>query len=113
MTIDKRDFDANRPLLQDTDTNQETHERSLEPSRLRSGSRHSRSTVDDGLGLRGDDGLLSDVVEELVERDRVKMHKEVIRVFSFGWGVVTWYEILPFLAVSVKLVIICGLSTGS
>jgi hypothetical protein len=31
---------------------------------------------------------LSDVVEEIVERDRQKMQKEVTRVLSFGWGVV-------------------------
>lgn len=85
MTIDKRDFDANRPLLQDIDAEQDTTDRSAEPSR-----RHSRSSGD-GLGLRSDDGLLSDVVEEIVERDRRKMQKEVIRVLSFGWGVITWY----------------------
>jgi hypothetical protein len=85
MTIDKRDFDANRPLLQDIDAEQDTADRSVEQSR-----RHSRSSGNDGL-LRSDDGLLSDVVEEIVERDRRKMQKEVTRVLSFGWGVVTWY----------------------
>ncbi|KAJ5456767.1 hypothetical protein N7530_012041 [Penicillium desertorum] len=83
MTIDKRDFDANRPLLQDIDAEQDTADRSVERSR-----RHSRSSGNDGL-LRSDDGLLSDVVEEIVERDRRKMQKEVTRVLSFGWGVVT------------------------
>ncbi|KAJ5121465.1 Major facilitator superfamily domain general substrate transporter [Penicillium bovifimosum] len=89
MTIDKRDFDANRPLLQDVDAGHDTNERTPEASRLRPGSRHSRSSADDGLGLRTDDGLLSEVVEELVERDRLRMQKEVIRVLSFGWGVIT------------------------
>jgi hypothetical protein len=91
MTIDKRDFDANRPLLKDINAEQDTTDRSAEPSRLRSVSRNSRSSGNDGLGLRSDDGLLSDVVEELVERDRRRMQKEVIRVLSFAWGVVTWY----------------------
>ena len=89
MTIDKRDFDANRPLLQDIDAEQDTADRSAERSR-----RHSRSSGNDGLP-RSDDGLLSDVVEEIVERDRQKMQKEVTRVLSFGWGVVTWYENPP------------------
>lgn len=38
----------------------------------------------------GGDGLLSNVVEEIVERDRRKMKREVIRVCSFIWGVVSW-----------------------
>ncbi|KAJ5932410.1 transporter mch1 [Penicillium verrucosum] len=83
MTIDKRDFDANRPLLQDLDTEQDTTDRSAEPSR-----RHSLSPANHEIG-RSDDGLLSDVVGEIVERDRRKMQKEVIRVLSFSWGVVT------------------------
>lgn len=83
MTIDKRDFDANRPLLQHIDTEQDTTDRNAEPSR-----RYSWSPANHELG-RSDDGLLSDVVGEIVERDRRKMQKEVIRVLSFGWGVVT------------------------
>ncbi|KAK4870642.1 hypothetical protein LT330_004990 [Penicillium expansum] len=83
MTIDKRDFDANRPLLQDTTAEQDTTDRSPESSR-----RHSWNLGDHEL-CRGGDGLLSDVVGEIVERDRRKMQKEVIRVLSFGWGVVT------------------------
>lgn len=94
--IDKRDFDANRPLLQDVDAEPDTGDRSpdLGPARLRAGS---RSSGDDGIGMRNDDGLLSDVVSELVERDRRMMHVEVVRVGSFAWGVVTWYGILYFL----------------
>lgn len=86
-SIDKRDFDANRPLLQDTETEQD--DRSPTSAR-RPGSRHSRHS-----GPRSDDGLLNDVVGEIVERDRRKIHKEVIRVVSFGWGVITWYVIVP------------------
>lgn len=94
MTIDKRDFDANRPLLQNIDAEQDTTDRNAEPS-WRYSRRGSRSSGNDGLS---DDGLLSDVVEEIVERDRRRMQKEVIRVLSFGWGVVTWYGKLFFLA---------------
>ncbi|KAJ5496693.1 Major facilitator superfamily domain general substrate transporter [Penicillium fimorum] len=88
MTIDKRDFDANRSLLHHIDTEQDTVDQGTEPSGPRPGSRNSRSSGNDGF-LRSDDGLLNDVVEEIVERDRRKMQKEVIRVLSFGWGVVT------------------------
>ena len=95
MTIDKRDFDANRPLLRDVDAEQDTTGRNAEPS-WRYSRRGSRSSGVDGLS---DDGLLSDVVEEIVERDRRRIQKEVIRVLSFGWGVVTWYGKLFFLAV--------------
>jgi hypothetical protein len=87
-SIDKRDFDANRPLLQEIDTEHDPNDRNPGPARLRPGSRHSRSS---GEGLRSDDGLLNDVVGEIVERDRLKMQKKVIRVVSFAWGVVTWY----------------------
>ncbi|CAG7925846.1 unnamed protein product [Penicillium olsonii] len=80
-SIDKRDFDANRPLLQDTETEQDGGSPVLAEG---FGSRHSRNS-----GPRSDDGLLNDVVGEIVERDRRKMHKEVVRVVSFGWGVVT------------------------
>ncbi|KAJ6177245.1 hypothetical protein N7485_004159 [Penicillium canescens] len=86
--IDKRDFDANRPLLQDIDAEPDSGDRrhDLAPARLRAGS---RSSGDDGIGMRSDDGLLSEVVDEIVERDRRMMHVEVIRVVSFAWGVVT------------------------
>lgn len=80
--IDKRDFDANRPLLQDTSIDQD----GSPGSTRRPGSQLSRTSLP-----RGDDGLLNDVVDEIVERDRRRMHKELIRVISFGWGVVTWF----------------------
>ena len=40
---------------------------------------------------RRSDGLLYEVVEGIVERDRRRMRGEVIRVISFVWGVITWY----------------------
>lgn len=74
--IDKRDFDVNRPLLQGLDNQAER------------GPSHSRpESRDDG---DGGDGLLSDVVDGIVERDRRKMEREVVRVCSFVWGVITW-----------------------
>lgn len=89
--IDKRDFDANRPLLQDGEGggyNEDGSPRLSRPraaSRLSSGSRPSRQS---------DDGLLSDVVEGIVERDRRAMQREVVRLISFVWGVITWYVYL-------------------
>ncbi|KAL1971333.1 hypothetical protein VTN77DRAFT_285 [Rasamsonia byssochlamydoides] len=79
--IDKRDFDAHRPLLADDGYGQARgHRRSL------SGSRIARiSADDDGRS----DGLLSDVVEEIVERDRRRLKKEIVRFFSFVWGVIS------------------------
>lgn len=70
--IDKRDFDANRPLLTQRDDD--------------GGGRRSRSSQEE------DDGsLLSDVVGEIVERDRKLMGREVVRVLSFTWGVLSAY----------------------
>lgn len=75
QVVDKRDFDANRSLLRDdTDSGGEEETR----------SRLSQSTRD------SNDGLLNDVVEEIVERDRQKIAREVVRVASFAWGVISW-----------------------
>lgn len=90
--IDKRDFDANRPILQDgagSDHGQQTPQH----GHSRSGSYRSRLSRISHEGSACDDGLLNDVVEGIVELDRRKMHREVVRVVSFAWGVVTWYEI--------------------
>ncbi|KAJ5745936.1 hypothetical protein N7520_011118 [Penicillium odoratum] len=87
--IDKRDFDANRPLLEDGNTDGSNAGPSLAIARSRAGSRRSRHSSRSGFGAASDDGLLSDVVEGIVERDRRKMHNEVIRVISFIWGVIT------------------------
>lgn len=92
-TIDKRDFDANRSLLaSDQEGSNEEWNPELVQSRPR--SHYSRRSGDSRRGAGSDDGLLSDVVEGIVERDRRKMHKEVVRVISFAWGVVTWYVYL-------------------
>ncbi|KAF7165071.1 hypothetical protein CNMCM6106_001349 [Aspergillus hiratsukae] len=79
--IDKRDFDDNRPLLHDIDAGvDETGE-----GRSRSDSRLSAIRTLDG----STDGLLNNVVEEIVERDRRKMAMEVMRVCSFVVGVIS------------------------
>ncbi|GIJ86260.1 putative monocarboxylate transporter mch1 [Aspergillus pseudoviridinutans] len=79
--IDKRDFDDNRPLLHDIDAGVDgTGER-----RPRSSSRLSAIRNLDG----GTDGLLNNVVDEIVERDRRKMAMEVMRVCSFVVGVIS------------------------
>ena len=77
-TIDKRDFDANRPsAVGSAENSRTTH------SRL--GSRRSTG----GGSNESSHGLLSDVVEGIVECDRQKMEREVVRVCSFIWGIVT------------------------
>lgn len=84
--IDKRDFDAHRfdvhrPLLREVDSENGR----LSPAE----SRFSRTPLTNDNG-DDSDGLLHNVVEEIVERDRRKMHKEVVRVVSFAWGVISW-----------------------
>lgn len=79
-TIDKRDFDSHRPLLDGFDAGGDVEEhgaiRSRPVSRL--------------AAANDEDGLLNDVVEEILERDRKKMAREVVRIGSFVWGVITW-----------------------
>lgn len=78
--IDKRDFDAHRPLLDDADAEADEQQRG-----------HLRSRAESCLSAtNNDDGLLNDVVDEILERDRKKMAKEVVRVSSFAWGVISW-----------------------
>lgn len=84
--IDKRDFDEHRPLLHDIDTGID----GTGDGRLRSDSRLSAFRNLDG----GSDGLLNDVVDEIVERDRRKMAMEVMRVCSFAVGVISWLAVL-------------------
>lgn len=98
-SIDKRDFDANRPLLRNIDPEPEDEDgptrsetRSERQWTSRPTSRRSRISFSDGGHQGSDDGLFSDVVEGIVERDRRKMQKELVRVCSFAWGVVSWYE---------------------
>lgn len=92
--IDKRDFDANRPLLLASDQEGSNEEWHPDLDRSRPISHSSRRSGDSSRGAGSDDGLLSDVVDGIVERDRRKMHKEVVRVISFAWGVITWYVVL-------------------
>ncbi|KAJ5101910.1 hypothetical protein NUU61_004132 [Penicillium alfredii] len=87
-SIDKRDFDANRPLLDDMDGGNHSGQASPKPRRSGSGSRRSQISAG-GISPGGDDGLLNDVVEGIVERDRRKMQKEVVRILSFAWGVIS------------------------
>lgn len=89
-SIDKRDFDANRPLLQDADEEGSAGQRTPGIRHSRTGSRRSRASSRSGLLAGSDDGLLSNVVDGIVERDMKKMHTEFVRVISFAWGVVTW-----------------------
>lgn len=77
-SIDKRDFDTNRPLLDGHGDGIDGVERDNQLSRP-------------GTSLSdGEDGLLNNVVDEIVERDRRKMAKEVVRISSFALGVISW-----------------------
>lgn len=95
--IDKRDFDANRSLLHDGDIADNTRGASPRPARSRAGSRPPRLSAGSGAG--SDEGLLNEVVEGIVERDRRKMHTEVVRVVSFAWAVITWYKSMDLITV--------------
>ncbi|KAL5343178.1 major facilitator superfamily domain-containing protein [Aspergillus crustosus] len=82
LVIDKRDFDANRRASASHDPDAQEDLTLL----------HSRPDSSLSVSNRfsdNDDGLLSDVVEEILERDRRKMARKVVRVASFVWGVVT------------------------
>ncbi|EEP79813.1 conserved hypothetical protein [Uncinocarpus reesii 1704] len=73
--IDKRDFDANRSLL-----GRVAHSEDIE---------YDRRTGVPGRSSTDSDGLLSDVVSEIVDRDREMLKREMVRVGSFIWGVLT------------------------
>ena len=93
--VDKRDFDANRPLLL-----RDSGSASASGSAM--GSSPASLTDDedgDGEDERGGRGrgfglggasVLSDVVDEIRERDRRKVRMNVVRVCSFIWGVMSW-----------------------
>ncbi|KAJ5122561.1 transporter mch1 [Penicillium atrosanguineum] len=81
--IDKRDFDAHRPLLHARVSEGHTGHLTPYPQSV------PESVSGASSGGNSDDGLLNDVVDGIVERDRQKIHKEVVRVVSFAWGVVT------------------------
>lgn len=76
--IDKRDFDRNRQ-------SGSPHE----PNDLLGSRPHSSLSMSNRFS-DNNDGLLSDVVEEIVERDRRKIARKVVRIGSFVWGIVTW-----------------------
>src|SRR5215469_5665832 len=88
--VDKRDFDAGG-LLQDAEDGL-GHRRSASESTV------SRISADDD---RRGDGLLNEVVENIVKRDRRKLKMEVVRIFSFIWGVISWYVCLDICRYSV------------
>lgn len=76
--IDKRDFDTNR-----------REAANVGPDEGGEQQPETRPSADSSR-RNSNDGLLSDVVEEIVERDRQNIAKEVVRVGSFAWGVVSW-----------------------
>jgi hypothetical protein len=100
--IDKRDFDARQPLLE---RHRQHGDAVSQTSRL-SVSDVDYDTISDD---RRNDGLLYEVVEGIVERDRRRMRGEVIRVISFVWGVITWYGFRSILGVGVFLITIRAL----
>ena len=78
VIIDKRDFDSpSRPLLRDASLSDGG------ASGSRDGS--ARRYIDD------DASFMSDVVDGIIERDRRKMKRELIRWFSFFCAVLSWY----------------------
>lgn len=87
VRVDKRDFDANRPLL---DNGEGPSGRSTRP-----GSFSDEDEDDEGEGT-GRGGLLSEVVNEIRERDRRKVRMNVVRTYSFIWGVLSWFVFPPF-----------------
>lgn len=81
--VDKRDFDVNRPLLS-------RGEGSGARSTRLSSSGDDSEGEDEGRGT-GRGSLLSDVVNEIRERDRRKVRMNVVRICSFIWGVLSWF----------------------
>lgn len=82
-TIDKRDFDANRPFLVDGNGNGIFSGR-----RRRTRSESSRISPLSNGSDEFSDGLLSNVVDGIVDEDRRKLKLETVRICSFIWGVV-------------------------
>ncbi|KAL4936016.1 hypothetical protein BDV06DRAFT_205858 [Aspergillus oleicola] len=81
LVIGKRDFDTNR-------RSSTSHEPDAQEDRAVLGSRPD-SRLSATRYSDNNDGLLSDVVEEIVERDRRKMARKVVCIGSFVWGVIT------------------------
>ena len=72
--IDKRDFDANKPLLRDSSPDECDS----------SGSGSGRRFLDE------DEDFMSDVVDGIIERDRRKLKREIVKGFSFFCAVLSW-----------------------
>ncbi|KAJ5894300.1 transporter mch1 [Penicillium taxi] len=87
MSIGRRDFDANRSIRQDDTAEDGDNERFR--SRSRGLERSPTGSLRSRLSISSEDGLLSNVVDGILERDRRQLHKEVIRITSFVWGVIT------------------------
>ena len=68
--IDTLDFDSHRKLPSINDD--------------------SGTSTPHGL-LRDDESLLSEVVDGIIERDRRTMRRTVIKYFSFGCAIFSWY----------------------
>ncbi|KAL4920533.1 major facilitator superfamily domain-containing protein [Aspergillus aurantiobrunneus] len=82
LVIDKRDFDINR-------RSSAPHELEAQEDQGLLGSRPNSSLSMSNQYSDNNDGLLNDVVEEIVERDRRNMARKVVRICSFIWGVIT------------------------
>lgn len=90
--IDKRDFDAHRSVLSHSrdDDNDNEHDRRRRLLR-RSIVRESSSVGEEEEEGEGEeDGLLNDVVETIVQRDRRRLKREITRGISFVWSVISW-----------------------
>lgn len=72
VVTDKRDFDANRPLLRDGS-----------PDNENCGS--GRRFLDD------DESFMNDVVDGIIERDRKSLQRSIVKAFSFFCAILSWY----------------------
>ncbi|OJD15228.1 hypothetical protein AJ78_04488 [Emergomyces pasteurianus Ep9510] len=88
--IDKRDFDANRPLLlrdtedEDDGADDYDHEGTNRDGRG-AGLRQNGRSRGNGNADDGDDG--ASVFSEIREQDRMLLKQEAVRILSFIWGV--------------------------
>lgn len=73
VVIDKRDYDAHKPLLRDSS-----------PDEPASSSGSGRRFLDE------DEDFFSDVVDDIVERDRKRLKRELVKGFSFFCAILSW-----------------------
>lgn len=92
--IDKRDFDAGRPLLL-RDTEDEEEGGDLGRGRDR-GEPRGDGRSHNGHAGHGDGDDYGDVACEISERDRKTWKRQVVKVVSLTWGVGSAY-VRPFL----------------